>query len=186
MMGICNDEDFEKELGKLSVEIPKETPAEIVDINRGRGEGNLGVPESLREVIAEESVLSGRAGALGLARAFGVSDSSASAYANGSTSTASYNKPNATLKNHVDNAKRRVARTARQKLSLALSKITDEKLEDVKARDLAGIAKDMSAVVKNMEPSNGSEDPRSNGPTFVIYAPQMRREETFDVVHVSE
>lgn len=183
-MGICSDEDFDKELGKLS-EQPKEVPAEIIDINRGRGEGNLGVPESLQKVIAEESVISGRPGALGLARAFGLSDSSASAYANGSTSTSSYNKPNATLKNQVENAKRRVARTARQKLSLALSKITDEKLDDVKARDLAGIAKDMSAVVKNMEPST-IEDPRSNGPTFVIYAPQTRREESFDVVHVSE
>lgn len=201
-MGICSDEDFEKELGRLTTVVDNtvddttkpiskgitgegNVTGEIIDIHRGRGEGNNGAPESLRKIIGEESVLSGRQGSLGLARAFGVSDSSASAYANGATSTASYDKPNATLRNHVDNARRRVARTARQKLSLALSKITPEKLDDVKARDLAGIAKDMSAVIKNTEPSV-PEGPRSDGPTFVIYAPQFRREESFDVVHVNE
>ena len=183
-MGIVDNEDFEKELGRLS-EKPIKNPAQIIDINRGRGNGNNEVPESLRKVIGEESIESGRASALGLARAFGISDSSVSAYSNGSTSTSSYNNPDKSLKNHVQNAKRRIARSAREKLTLALSHITTEKLVDVKARELAGIAKDMSAVVRNMEPETIQEGANS-GPKFIIYAPQFRSESSFDVVNVIE
>lgn len=185
-MGIVNNEEFEKELINLTVKVP-ESSVKIIDINRGRGEGNREVPESLKKVIGEESVLSGRGGALGLARAFGLSDSSVSAYSNGSDSTASYDKPNNNLTNHINNAKRRVAKSARQKLSLALSKITPEKLEDTKARDLAGIAKDMSAVIRNLEPSSVTGESHINSPQFIIYAPQTRREESFgEVIHVQE
>lgn len=185
-MGIVDDSAFESELENLTVKTPEsadDSVAKIVDITRGRGEGNREVPDSLKKVIAEEKVLSGRAGALGLARAFGVSDSSVSAYSNGATSTKTYNNPESGLKNHVENAKKRVARSARQKLSLALSKITPEKLEETKARDLAGIAKDMSAVIRNMEERQEDTLAQTN---FIFYSPKTRPEDQYEVIDVKE
>jgi hypothetical protein len=70
---------------------------------------------------------------------------------------------------------------------LALKHITPDKLELAKVRDLAGIARDMSAVIKNIEPEdNGPKDPAKNGPTFIFYSPQFKKEEHFDVVRVEE
>lgn len=176
-MGIVDDSDFESEVGKLN------PSALIKDLEKGRGDGNKNVPESLRKIIGEESAINGRASGLELANSFGIKPSSVSAYNQGAHSTASYeNRPDLT---HINNAKLRVAKRARIKLILALNSLTKDKIESAKAKDIAGVAKDMSAVIKNMEP----ETPRSsnpNGPTFIFYSPQFRPEQVFDVVHVKE
>jgi predicted transcriptional regulator len=187
-MGIVSDKEFESTLKDATTPSIKPIPltGEILDPTpKGRGEGNVGVPNPLRNIIGEESAINGRASALDIAKNFGISPSSVSAYTKGATSTSSYDKPvNA---NHINESKLRVATRARKKLMLALSKITDDKLDESKARDLAGIAKDMSAVIKNMEPppeqNNGSGEA---GPKFIFYAPQFVREETYEIVHVKE
>jgi hypothetical protein len=180
-MGIVSDSDFNKELEK------NQTPstAVIKDINKGRGNGNVEVPNALRKVIGETSEIDGRQAAIDLASSFGISPSSVSAYSNGATSTASYaDQPN---KSHLEEAKERISKKARNKLLLAMNHITKEKLVDAPARILAGIAKDMSAVVKNMEPDTPkSTVENNNGPQFVIYAPQYRKEEHFEVVQAKE
>lgn len=186
-MGIVSDEDFQKEREKC---VPKEvirpsipTRAEIVDAPaKGRGEGNVNVPDSLRNVIGQTAITDGRQDAVELAKRFGISPSSASAYANGSTSTASYDdRPNSKV---IDGTKLRIQRRARAKLMLALKGITPEKLEQAKARDLAGIAKDMSAVIQQMEPESDKNKGNTNtGPTFIFYSPQQRKEESFDIVY---
>ena len=42
----------------------------------------------------------------------------------------------------------------------------------------------MSAVIKNIEPEQS--DRGQNQPTFILYAPQFRKEESFDVITVNE
>jgi hypothetical protein len=179
-MGIVSDSDFENELQKNQT-TPK---VEIKDINKGRGPGNVEVPDSLRKVIGETSVINGREEAVKLAESFGISPSSVSAYANGATSTATYaDQPN---QPHIIQAKEKIARKARHKLMLAIGGITKEKLADASVKVLASVAKDMAAVVKDMEPEVPKNAPINNGPQFVIYAPQYRKEEHFEVVQAKE
>lgn len=181
-MGIVSDSDFQSELKKNQTNVPSEVT--IKPIERGRGNGNVEVPDSLRKVIGETSITDGRQEAVDLAKSFGISPSSVSAYANGATSTSSYaDQPN---KSHVTEAKERIAKRARGKLMLALTHLTQDKLKDANARTLAGVAKDMSAVVKNMEPEIAKDTSPSNGPQFVIYAPQYRDERHFEVVQAKE
>ena len=189
-MGIVTDEEFDTEKSRVVPPTPAPNSSvpitgEIVDVNRGRGKDSVEVPNSLRNIIGEESVTNGRQSAVELAQQFGISPSSASAYGVGATSTASYaERPNASAINGV---KEKIAKRARGKLMSALHHITKEKLEGANAKDLAGIAKDMSAVVRSMEPEKErTPQEGNNGPTFVFYAPQFRKEEHFDVVHVKE
>jgi hypothetical protein len=182
-MGIVSDDDFNREKNNLTKKVEVVIPAnsiipEVLPIERGRGKGNLEVPNSLRNIIGETSITSGRQEAVELAKQFGISESSASAYANGATSTASYNeKPNGSI---ISQAKERISKRARGKLLLALNQITEDKFEGAKLRDIAGIARDMSVVVKNMEESN-KDGGGDNKPTvnFVFYAPQTRDEKAF-------
>lgn len=188
-MGIVSDKDFDIERTKLERSAPEKSPltipsptATIVDVTRGRPEGAVEVPNGLRKLIGEESAINGRASALELAQSFGISPSSVSAYNNGATSTASYDEtPN---RGHINAAKQRVANKARSRLLSALKHITPEKLENAHVRDLSGVARDMSAVIKNMEPdlpkSSGEEG--KGGPTFIFYSPQFRKEEHYDIV----
>lgn len=175
-MGIVSDSDYESEKTKLikpTVIIP-----EVLNKEKGPN-----VPDSLRKIIGEESALNGRTSAVDLARQFGISPSSTSAYAHGSTSLATYDKqPNVA---HVNGAKERIAIKARKKLNLALTHITDQKLSEAKVRDIAGIARDMSVIVKNMEPDIPQVE-KNTGPTFVIYSPPVKSEDDYGIIKVKE
>jgi hypothetical protein len=189
-MGIVSDKEFDSELSKISpsraeINSPKVQP-KVIEINRGRGNGNVEVPESLRKIIGEESQINGRASGIELSKQFGISPSSVSAYANGATSTSSYNNPNPEISNHISNAKEHISTRARSKLMRAIGHITDEKLKGAKATELSTVAKDMSAVIRNMEPERDKGNTQVNGPTFVFYAPQQRKEETYDIIYAKE
>lgn len=193
-MGIVNDEDFDREVNSLNpldkVKLTNQNKAVIIE-NKGpgRGKGDIEVPNGLRKIIGEESVINGKSSALELASSFGISKSSVSAYANGSTSTRTYNETEKNnlngISDHINKSKERVMRRAQNKLMSALSYITEEKLADTKARELAGIAKDMSAVIKNFEPEV-QQNNNQNGPTFVFYAPSFRKEEAYETIYVTE
>lgn len=189
-MGIVSDSDFESEVGKLNHSVPSngngKSIAIVKEVEKGRGKDNVEVPDSLRKLIGEESAINGRKEALELADNFGIRPSSVSAYANGSRSTASY--ANQVDINNLNSARLRVAKRARTKLVLALNSLTKEKIENAKAKDIAGVAKDMSVVIRNMEPET-PKSPGENGnggPTFIFYSPQFRKEEVFDMVRVKE
>jgi len=188
-MGIVSDKDFDSALVDCVNPKPKSVPvAQIVDITRpGRKEGDVNVPDSLRQIIGDTSVTDGRQEAVSLAKNFGISPSAASAYAHGATSTASYDEqPN---KSTITGAKERIAKKARAKLMLALTNLTPDKLASAKARDIAGIARDMSQVMKNVEPDspgiNGGVN-TGGGPAFVFYAPQTRDEKSYDIVQAKD
>jgi len=188
-MGIVSDKEFDSALDDCVNPKPKSVPvAQIVDITRpGRKEGDVNVPDSLRQVIGDTAVTDGRQEAVALAKNFGLSPSAASAYANGATSTASYNEqPN---KATINGAKERIAKKARAKLMLALTNLTPDKLAGAKARDIAGIARDMSQVIKNVEPDTAPGVGGVNtggGPAFVFYAPQQREESTYQVIQAKD
>lgn len=197
-MGIVSDSEFDSALTDVSSNPgdrskkptharEESTPVQTIIMptpEKGRGVGNIEVPNALRNVIGQTAVTEGRGEALDLAKRFGLSPSAVSAYANGATSTASYEQtPN---KPTINSAKERVAKRARGKLMRALHHITNDKLEVSSAKDLAGIAKDMSAVVKQMEPEQTKSPTETNGPTFIFYAPQMKRESDYEVIHIKE
>lgn len=190
-MGIVSDDDFQSEIGRL-VPPPKKEPipvkeAEVIpSVQRGRKEGDVETPESLRRLIGDEATTNGREAAIKLAKDFGLSESSVSAYSVGANSTSTYNdRPNVDV---IKNARGRIKIKAGRKLMMALNKMTPEKLEESKARDLAGIAKDMSAIVRNMEEGDSSRTDanQSNKPAFLVYAPTVKQENHYQTVIAKE
>jgi len=170
-----SDRDKNKDSAPAAVIIDKETP--------GRNNGDKNVPREIQKVIAEEHTVNGRKSAVALAESFGISHEQVDAYKNGATSTSSYNKPNPDLKAHLDKVRSNITGKASSRLLLALDSITNKKLEETKPRDAAGIAKDMSVIIRNMEPEVSSTH---IGPNFVFYSPVMKKEKDFDVIDIGE
>lgn len=198
-MGVVDESEFDAELNRLGVCLPKNNPTSdsrapdtepestestIVDIQKGRGKGSKEVPESLRALIGLSAVEDGRQAGLQLAETFGISNSSVSAYTKGATSTATYNEPSEELKAHLDKKKLEIQKRASSKLFKALSHITTDKLENAKAKDLSAVAKDMSVIIRNMEPELVVK--QGGGNQFVLYAPIQLKEDSFDVIRVNE
>lgn len=203
-IGIVSDKDFQNELnsfgrtspgGRVTVptsnEIPLTEKNEILEgvivesPGRGRKEGDNNVPDSLRALIGEEALVNGRESALQLAKDFGISPSSVSAYTNGATSTASYNEPKPSIVSHINKARARATRKAAQTLNAALGAITQEKLDYLDADKLSGVAKDMSVIIKNLEPK-GEAPSDAKTPQFVIFAPSFKKEENYEYITVKE
>lgn len=199
-MGIVSPADFEKELNNSlpknnkqrdeakPIPINEQNPisGEVIDLpTPGRKEGDVNVPNSLRQVIGATAFEDGRNEAIELGRQFGISPSSVSAYSRGATSTSSYDKtPNESI---ITQSRVRVQKRAMSKLMGALRNITPDKLANTSAKELASIAKDMSAVVKTMEPeSDKSGADKAQLPQFVVFAPQFRDERSYEVVYAKE
>lgn len=178
MFGIVSDEAFESQLGRLS----EPRPAKVVDFNRGRGPAKE-VPTELKKIISEEAIQG--TPAKELSKAFGVSESSISAYKHDATSTATYNQPNDELKEHNDAIRTDILDKSRSKLLIALESITVDKLNDAKARDAAGIAKDMSAIIKNLEPETNRGGAGINQ-QFIFYAPKSKKETDFETIELKD
>lgn len=181
-LGIVSDSDFESELGNTSSKPKPVKSGQVTRIERGRTPGAVETPDSLRKIIGDEAVTNGRDSAIELAKQFGLSESSVSAYAVGATSTSSYDtRPN---KDVIKDARGRIKIKAGKKLMMALNKMTEEKLDETNARDLSGIAKDMSAIVRNMEENDPSGQTRSdsNKPAFLVYAPTVKQENHYQTV----
>lgn len=178
-LGVITKEQFNKEL--TGADTPRDVVrAQVVNIERGRTIGRTEVPEVIRQIVAEEVI--DRGGSQAVADKFGLSKSSVDAYKNGATSTASYNRPDSALREVVDNKKDELTTMARGRLSAALSSLTDDKIGSAKARDIASIAKSMSGVIKDMEPTVVQQ----NNTQVVVYRPRQRDEDEFDVITVNE
>lgn len=185
MFGIVDDASFELQLASLNKNGSKneaEPRATFATIERGRGSVNA-IPTELRKIIAEEAI-SGTP-AKELSKLFEISESSISAYKNDATSTSSYNQPNGELAKSNDVVRQTILDGARGKILIALENITDEKLRDAKVRDTASVAKDMSAIIRNLEPQT---DKGQNGlnQQFIFYAPKSKKESDFEVVEMRD
>lgn len=176
-MMLVSEEAFDKELNK-DVKIE----SKVVDINRGRG-NKTEVSEEKRKQIASEVIETNKT-QKEIAIEFGVSTASVSAYANGATSTASYNNPDEQLKKHVDETKVNIGNIARGKLLEAINELTPERVRDSKTKDIASIARDMSVIAKNMEPELNNINTYNN--QVLVYRPQVKLEEEFDSLTVNE
>lgn len=165
-LGIISDEELQAELSNSSVEYK----------SRGRNAAPE-VPNEIRKLIAEEANLG--TSAKELSETFKVSESSVSAYKKGATSTASYNKPEAELKKHRDAIREAVLAKAQKRLENSLDALTAERIGEAKPRDIAGIAKDMSVVMKNMTPEVEQTAP---GVQFVINVPAVKKESDYEII----
>lgn len=187
-IGLVDSDQFQEELDRLSGRRKESSNAQVVDKpSRGRAEGDVNVPDSLRKIIGEESVINGRSAAVDLASHFGISPSSVSAYAKGATSTKTYDTPSQSIISHINKSRQRAIKRASVTLNSALGSITKDKLDYTDAKDLAGIAKDMSVIIKNLEPPQVmATEASEKSPQFVIYAPQFKSENSFEVITVKE
>lgn len=188
-IGLVSDDAFLKELSNTT----EKKESHVVEGTvvekpvRGRKDGDNNVPDSLRALIGEESVINGRQSALEFAAEFGISASSVSAYAKGATSTTSYDSPSKSIIGHINKSRQRAIKRAGRTLNGALEAITQEKLDYADAKDLAVIAKNMSGIIKDLEPPQvQSESSDSKTPQFVIFAPTFRSESSFEVIDVKE
>jgi transposase-like protein len=176
-MGIVSDEDFEKSI--------EQSKAIVKDQKKGRGEEKRNTPDVVRETIAR-CAINGEGTGKEIAEAFGVSPSSVSAYKVGSHSTTTYNEPNDNLVDKVLGHKERITKRAVKTALAALREITPEKLNGIKARDLAAIAKDMSAVISDMEPKVPINQNNQQNVQFVFMAPRVKELSEYQMITVNE
>jgi len=172
-LGLLTDEEFEVEIGKINNQIKH------VDSILGRN-GKKAVPAIIRESAAADLI----AGATSkeVQEAYGISASSAEAYKNGAHSTTTYHEPNESLQRANDAVRNQIIGGARAKLLQALEGITPDKLAGSKAKDLASIAKDMSSVINQTEPTQSN--PTGNV-QFIFHVPPIKEEKDFGVIDVT-
>ena len=84
------------------------------------------------------------------------------------------------LKSNLKIAKEEIKDKALQVLMSSLGLCDDEKLSDLGAKDLSSVASNMSKVVNNLEPREQGD----SGTKILIYAPQIKDIEKFDVVEI--
>jgi hypothetical protein len=172
-MLVVDDEEFELELNK-SMRV-----AEVVSLPaKGRG-NNKATPDSLRKLIASDAI--NGASAASVSDAYGVSESSVSAYKNGATSTTTYHEGRGELKDYVDMTRDRIKSKAQNKLLLALKHMTEDKIKEVKPIELSTIAANMSRVVEKMTPRNEGPTVQNN---IVFYSPKQISKENYETVDV--
>lgn len=174
-IGIVEDDLFDNEFNNICNQLVE---PEVIEISRGRGHKEE-VPESIREIVAED-VINGNSAAI-VAKTYGVSESSVSAYKNGANSTSSYNTPVQSLLSKNNRVREIIGRKSKKILMRALDSITDEKLNRSKATDLSIIAKNMSGVMQDMIPK--VEVNNTLNQTFV-YKPRVKDEDEFEVIEV--
>lgn len=181
-IGIVSDEDFNKELTRMRR--PSDGPSDTIEqeLNKlERGRGNvIEIHPSARALIGESALLEHNGD---IAKTFGISRASVSAYKHGATSTASYNSPDEKLKEHITAAKTKIVRKASVRLMEALNSLKG-KMNDVKPRDAAAIARDMSAVIKNMTEQEDNKNVQQV--QFVVHTPPQKSESDYTAIQVNE
>ena len=181
-IGIISQEDFNKELHNSNhknviTNIPARSDQVIIidEIPKGRN-GKPEVPAEIRSLIAQEALLG--VSNKYLAREFNVSESSVSAYKNGATSTTTYDTGNKDLKKRNNIFRDRIVKKASRIALKTLSVIDEGEVAKLGPRDQMALAKDASAIVKNMTPE--VDDNQSNV-NYIFFAPKQKEEEDFDV-----
>ena len=146
------------------------------------GRGNkTEVPEVIREIVAEEGI-NGTSNPE-LAKLFGISESSVSAYKHGATSTASYNQPDPKLIGRNNSLKDIIKKRAGRKAALAINSITEHEIANATVVEKATVARQMSAIFKDMSIDETSSN--KSAPTQIaIFIPPMKQESDYDVIDV--
>lgn len=179
-LGIVSDDVFEAEVNKVKVPVGeiKQPP------NKGRGTDNPNTPDSIRKLIGDNALTDGRQDSIALAEALGISSHSVEAYSAGATSLATYNKKDP-LKDFLLSRRQKIARRASSAVLRAIEEISDEKLGEAKAVELASIAKSLSGVVKDMLPEDKNNTVNNNTAVkLVVHVPQQTKESTFETIAI--
>ena len=159
----------------------------IEQIKHGRGAGVENLTDEMRKIIAEEAILSGKSQEE-IAKEYGVSIDAVRAYKNGATSSATFNTPDAVLGPHVaeikEEVKEQIKTHAQNALLTAIQSLTDSKISGAKAKDIAGIAKDMSSVLRNIEPQTNG--PIINNNKVLVYSPRVKEEDDYNVIEARD
>lgn len=173
------------------VETPVIIP-EIVtsdQIKRAGRHNEIGnVPQSIRKLIAEESIENGNKSAKNLVNSLGMnlSDATISTYKNGNISPSnSVSAKDNDLLEYINQRKTKLGKKALNKMSLALNGLTAEKMEALEPKELSTIAKDMSIIVDKMQPTQ-RENEKFQPVQFVIMAPTINNESHYQVVKAKD
>ena len=178
-LGIVSDKIYNEEIERY-------LNGSVISKNKpGAKEGENDITPALRKLIGETYVTSGVKAAEELANGLGISNSSAKAYGSGATSTVSYGRQQTSdLGQFIAKTKGRISKRAAKLAIRSIDNITDYKLQEASAGELANVARTATAIVKEMEPPvlNGA----GNGPQvqFNIYAPNIAKEDKYDVIDV--
>lgn len=160
--------------------------AEVLDMPTvGRHEAVSNIPDSLRKVLADDHLINGLRGAKSLVHGLGIdlSQPTLSTYGRGETSPHSKSKKTDELTDYLNGRKEKITKRALNKINLALSHLDEQKFLGLKAREISGVAKDMAIVAKQMEPTiKNSEGNQMNGVQFIMYAPQIKSEDSYQIV----
>jgi hypothetical protein len=169
-IGIVNPDDYKKEVVDKPV-IDKKTPYQEK------------VPAPIRALIAQEVMLGGTV--RDVAKELGVQKSAAHAYSNNLTTTRIGFGSNEDLERRNNIFRNRI-RTKAGRLSLtALDSIAPEDFMKATLRDKSSVAKEMASIVRDMTPDVNRNGGMTNNVQFIIHAPEVKREEDYIDVIVS-
>lgn len=169
MLGLLTDDQFTDELESLTRNV---TIGEVRKLGRGRGNKEE-IPNSVRALVAETAIEGSTAKEV--AEAFDISPQSVHAYKHGATSLATYNEPEQQLAKAVNLKRAQINDSAHERIIEALKAITPSKLADSSVKVASAVARDLSAVVKNITPETIEE----KNYQIVVYAPQLKDESDY-------
>lgn len=144
-------------------------------INPGRKLPRL--PEIVKEEIKEKA-LSGMYTQREIGEKYGVSPNAVGVIKR----EAEYERERAKASEREDFLEKAIKDLAAQKMLIAMGLITEEKLESLKARELAQISASLSSVVGVVSPKNQT----GANINLVVYSPEVRSESSYRVVEIKD
>lgn len=169
----------ESNLARLAVPSQKEViqnNVKHVDLVPNRS-GSHNLSEATRDAIENLAAIGGHGSQRKLAEVFNISESVVSTAKTGRVGGKPANEERAEKR---DDRILAVKDIALRKLMESLNLCTEDKLLDMKAKDLGHFAASMSKVVSNFTQS----EPTQNNVNVVIYAPEMRDEVKYKTVEI--
>lgn len=172
------------------VKIPEIVTSDMIrnPMGAGRMKDVSNVPQSLRKIIAEESIEHGNKSAKNLLSNLGVTLSAptVSTYKSGNISPKNdISIGDNDLLEYINQRKGKLGKKALNKLNLALTHLDEAKLQGLEAKELSGVAKDMAIIVDKMQPTKRDEE-KVAPVQFVIMAPQINNESHYQVVKAKD
>jgi hypothetical protein len=135
------------------------------------------IPPIIKEIVAT-ATRSGEATNKEMADAFGISTRTVSDAKDGRVGKRRDEELETRIEQNVD----KIRDSAVQRIMKSLNVMSDEKLENCKARDLSGIAANLSKVVDNLAPRE--KESAFQGVQIVFYSPRMKSVADFEVIDV--
>lgn len=88
------------------------------------------------------------------------------------------------IKDRLETTKLTIQERAAEKLLGALGLLTEDKLENSSAKDIAQISNQMSQVVRNISGNNKNENEKRSNVRITVHQPKETRESAFDMIEI--